>query len=46
VLGDLRARRLVGLVTYPIKFGPKSRPVTHWVPAWTLKLKSTEGDRY
>jgi hypothetical protein len=31
-----------GLVTYLIRFGPKSRPVTHWVPAWTLKLKSVE----
>ncbi len=31
-----------GLVTYPIKFGPNSRPVTHWVPAWTLKVKPTD----
>ncbi len=28
-----------GLVTYLIKFGPNARPVTHWVPAWTLKAK-------
>jgi hypothetical protein len=28
-----------GLVTYPVSYGAKSRPVTHWVPAWTLRRK-------
>ncbi|WP_304113678.1 hypothetical protein [Mycolicibacterium bacteremicum] len=27
-----------GLVTYPVRFGAKERPVTHWVPAWMLTL--------
>jgi hypothetical protein len=26
-----------GLVTYRITYGAQSRPVTHWVPAWTLR---------
>lgn len=25
------------LVTYPVAFGQRARPVTHWVPAWVLK---------
>lgn len=25
-----------GLVTYEICYGTQRRPVTHWVPAWTL----------
>ena len=28
-----------GLVTYHLAYGAKSKAVTHWVPAWTLKLK-------
>lgn len=28
-----------GLVTYPVAYGAKRRPVTHWVPAWTLRRK-------
>ncbi|MCC9184815.1 hypothetical protein [Mycolicibacterium mageritense] len=28
-----------GLVTYPISFGPDTRPVTHWIPAWLLRRK-------
>lgn len=27
-----------GLVTYPIRFGEKQRTVTHWIPAWMLKV--------
>jgi hypothetical protein len=28
-----------GLVSYPIRFGPKRKTVTQWmIPAWTLKL--------
>lgn len=26
-----------GLVQYPISFGPQSKTVTHWIPAWMLK---------
>ncbi|MFM9035900.1 MAG: hypothetical protein ACKOQ4_16735 [Mycobacterium sp.] len=26
-----------GLVSYPISYGARSRAVTHWVPAWTLR---------
>lgn len=26
-----------GLVTYEIAYGAQRRPVTHWVPAWTLR---------
>jgi hypothetical protein len=26
-----------GLVTYDISYGTHRRPVTHWVPAWTLR---------
>jgi len=26
-----------GLVTYGIRYGSACRPVTHWVPAWTLR---------
>jgi hypothetical protein len=29
-----------GLVTYSITFGASERPVTHWVPAWMLTVKS------
>jgi hypothetical protein len=27
-----------GLVTYEIAYGAKRKAVTHWVPAWTLRL--------
>lgn len=26
-----------GLVTYDVAYGAQRRPVTHWVPAWTLR---------
>jgi hypothetical protein len=26
-------------VTYPIAYGSKQKPVTHWIPAWTLRRK-------
>jgi hypothetical protein len=26
-----------GLVTYPVRYGANTRPVTHWVPAWMLR---------
>jgi hypothetical protein len=26
-----------GLVTYEVVFGARRGPVTHWVPAWTLR---------
>ena len=26
-----------GLVTYHLAYGSKSKAVTHWVPAWTLR---------
>jgi hypothetical protein len=26
-----------GLVTYDITYGTQRRPVTHWIPAWTLR---------
>ncbi|MBV9353586.1 MAG: hypothetical protein JOZ23_18970 [Mycobacterium sp.] len=28
-----------GLVTYPVAYGSKSKTVTHWVPAWTMRRK-------
>lgn len=28
-----------GLVVYPIRYGSKSRTVTHWVPGWMLRPK-------
>lgn len=29
-----------GLVTYEVAYGSARKPVTHWVPAWTLKPRS------
>ena len=26
-----------GLVTYRVQYGPRSKPVTHWVPGWMLR---------
>ncbi len=41
LLGTLRAGCMVGVcVTYSITFGASERPVTHWVPAWMLTVKS------
>lgn len=31
-----------GLVTYDVAYGPHRRPVTHWIPAWTLKRSPAE----
>lgn len=28
-----------GLVTYTVSFGGDKQSVTHWVPAWVLKMK-------
>ena len=30
-----------GLVTYEIAYGSRTREVTHWVPAWTLRRNSS-----
>lgn len=28
-----------GLVSYDVSFGGDKQAVTHWVPAWVLKMK-------
>ncbi|KUH85702.1 MULTISPECIES: hypothetical protein [unclassified Mycobacterium] len=32
-----------GLVTYEIAYGTRRKAVTHWIPAWTLKPKPSDG---
>jgi hypothetical protein len=32
-----------GLVTYPVRFGGDKQSVTHWAPAWVLKVKRSGG---